>query len=306
MSDLVEIAPTVLKRILVATDFSPAARLAVWRAGQLAKLNDAHLHVVHAQPDWNLFARSAPRVAEHYHAVVEHAERALREELAFLEATFGIHVRGETRTGPASRVLHAAAQQIEPHLIVAGARGEHDTPAMAPFLGGTALKLVTSASSPVLIVRTPGVGAYSVAVAAVESSHAPARLLLRWAGLLLGEGECDCHVVHAFDVPYVARMRKHGVSESVIQASSEQIRKAAMSVMDEVLRAEAGLKRRFHVHLVSGETVGTLLAEIERRKPDLVVVGRHGHSPREHPVASFGSVALRIAYHVPGDVLVVP
>ena len=294
----------VLKRILVATDFSPAARLAVWRAGRLAKQNDAYLHLIHAQPDWNLFARSTPNAAEHYRAVGEQAEQALGEELEFLEATFGIHARGETRMGRASQVLRSAAAEIEPHLVVAGARGEHDSPMMAPFLGGTALKLISYAGCPVLIVRKPAGGPYSVAVAAVEGSGPAARGLVLWAGSLLGEG--DCHIVHAFDVPYVERMRKRGVSEAAIQSCSEEVRAAAEGFIKDVLDAGSGLGLRLHAHLVCGEPVGALLAEIERRRPDLVVVGKHQHPPREHHLDSLGSVALRIAYHAPGDVLVVP
>jgi nucleotide-binding universal stress UspA family protein len=301
----IEQSKTVLKRILVATDFSAAARLAVWRAGQLAKQNDAYLHLVHAQPDWNLFARATPSGAEHYHAVGEHAEQALGEELAYLEATFGIHARGETRMGRASQVLRTAVAEVEPHLIVAGARGEHDSPMMAPFLGGTALKLITFIGSPVLIVRKPGVGPYTVAVAAVEGSCPAAEELVLWARSLLGEG--DCHIVHAFDVPYVERMRKRGISETAIQSCSEEVRKAAEGFIKNVLDAGAGSSRqRLHAHLVCGEPVGALLAEIDRRQPDLVVVGKHEHAPREHHIDSFGSVALRIAYHAPGDVLVVP
>ena len=294
----------VLKRILVATDFSPAARLAVWRAGQLAKANDAYLHLVHAEPDWNLFAGSVPAGVEHYRAVAEHAEQALGEELAYLEATFGIHARGETRMGRASQVLRSAVAEVEPHLIVAGARGEHDSPTLAPFLGGTALKLITYTGSPVLIVRKPGVGPYAVAVAAVEGSCPAARELVLWAKALLGEG--DCHIVHAFDVPYVERMRRRGMSETAIQSCSEEVRKAAQSFIEGVLDMGVGPGQRLHGHLVCGEAVGALLAQIDSRQPDLVVVGKHEHPPREHHIGSFGSVALRIAYHAPGDVLVVP
>lgn len=295
---------TVLKRILVATDFSAAARQAVWRAGQLAKQHGAYLHLIHAQPDWNLFARSSSSGAEHYRAVVEHAEQALREETAYIEATFGIHARGETRMGRASQVILAAVAEVEPHLLVVGARGEHNTPAMAPFLGGTALKLIAYAGSPVLVVRKPSAAPYTVSVAAVESSSAAARALVQWAKALMGEG--DCHIVHAFDVPYVERMRKRGVSETAIRLCTEEVRNAAKGVIDEILNDGAGSGQRLHGHLVCGEPVGAVLAEIGRCQPDLVVVGKHEHPPREQHLSALGSVALRIAYHAPGDVLVVP
>lgn len=296
-------AANIVRRILVATDFSAAAHLAVWRAGQLASQNDAYLHLVHARPDWNLFAGSSPSAADHYRAVTEHAEQALTEELSFVEKTFGIHARGETRIGRASQVLRSAVAEVEPHLIIAGARGEHDSRTLVPFLGGTALKLIAFASSPVLIVRKPGVGPYTVAVAAVEYSTAAAHRVVLWANSLLREG--DCHVVHAFDLPYLERIRKRDVPELAIRVRTEEVRKTAQAFVDEVLNEVAASGKRLHAHLVCGEPVGAVLAEIDRCRPDLVVVGKHEHPPREHLTAALGSVALRIAYHAPGDVLVV-
>jgi nucleotide-binding universal stress UspA family protein len=294
----------IVRRILVASDFSGAAHLAVCRAGQLAKQNDAYLHLIHARPDWNLFSGSSPAAADHYRAVTEHAEQALTDELAFLEKTFGIHARGETRIGRASRVLRSAVADIEPHLIVAGARGEHDSRTMAPFLGGTALKLIAFAGSPVLIVRKPGLGPYTVALAAVECSGDAARRVVLWATSLLREG--DCHVVHAYDVPYLERVRKRGVSEVAIRSRMDEVRNMAQGFLDEVLYEAAASGQRLHAHLVCGEPVSAVLAEIDRYRPDLIIVGKHEHPQREQFTATLGSVAVRIAYHAPGDVLVVP
>lgn len=293
-----------LRRILVATDFSAAARLALWRAGQLAKQNDAYLHVVHARPDWNQFAPTSGVAHEHYRAITEECENALRAELAYLETTFGLHARGETQVGRASQVLRSAIAQTEPHLVVVGARGEHDAPAMVPLLGGTALKLIAYADRPVLIVRSSGAGAYKTAVTAVEHLSAAARDLVRWACTLLGEG--DCHIVHAFDAPYSARMRRHGVSEEAVRACSESVRTDAKAFIDEMLDLEGAAGQRLHAHLVCGEPVTAVLSEVTRCAPELIVVGKHGHPPREQLLRPLGSVALRIAYHATVDVLMVP
>lgn len=293
-----------LRRILVATDFSRAARLAVWRAGQLARQHDAYIHLVHARPDWNLFSRSSPAGGEHYRGIFEHAEHALKAELEYLESTFGVHARGETRMGRASETLAAVVSETEPHLVVVGARGEHDSPAAAPFLGGTALKLIAQTDCPVLLVRNPGVGPYVVTLAAVDDPGDVARRLVEWAVTLFGEG--DCHIVHAFDAPYVERMRARGVAETVIQACTDEARKAAKSSVDDVLSDAATPGRRLHAHLVCGEPITAVLAEIDRCRPELVVVGKHQNAPRESATRFVGTIALRIAYHAPSDVLVVP
>jgi nucleotide-binding universal stress UspA family protein len=293
----------VLKRIVVATDYSPAARRAVWQAGHLAQMHDAHLHVVHAQPDWNLFSQTWSGTAGQFKAVIAHAENALRIELAWLEATFGIHARGENRMGRASAVLRSVVHEVEPHLIVAGARGEHEVSDMAPLLGGTALKLTAFAPVPTLIVRGPG-QAYRSALAAVETRSEGARRLIRWAHTLVGSGEC--HIVHAFDVPYLERLRAHGLGEAALQECRADVRKSSSAVVDELVAATGETDLRLHAHLVCGETVSAVLAEIDLRKPDVVILGKHQHPTREVHLAALGSVALRVAYHAPGDVLIVP
>lgn len=293
----------ILKRIVVATDYSLAARRAVWRAGHLARVHDAHLHLVHAQPDWNLFSQTSSGTPEQFKAVTAHAENALRLELAWLETTFGIHVRGENRTGRASEVLHSVVREIEPHLIVAGARGEHEVPHIAPLLGGTALKLTAFAPVPTLIVRGSE-QPYRSALAAVETPSEAARRLIRWAHTVVESG--DCHIVHAFDVPYAERLRAHGLPEATLLECQSDVRKSSSAIVDELVAATGKTDLRLHAHLVCGEAVGALLTEIEARKPDVVILGKHQHPPREVHLAALGSVAMRVAYHASGDVLIVP
>jgi nucleotide-binding universal stress UspA family protein len=293
----------ILKRIVVATDYSSAARRAVWRAGHLARLHDAHLHLVHAQPDWNLFSQTSLGTPEQFNAVSAHAENALRLELAWLETTFGIQARGENRRGRASEVLHSVVREIEPHLIVAGAHGEHEVRQMVPFLGGTALKLAALAPAPTLIVRGAD-GPYRSALAAVEAPSEGARHLIRWAHTLVESGEC--HIVHAFDAPYAERLRAHGLAEATLLECQSRVRESSSAIVDELVAGTGETDLRLHAHLVCGEAVGAILAEIEARKPDVVILGKHQHPPREVHLTALGSVALRVAYHAPDDVLIVP
>ena len=296
----------ILKRVLVATDFSHAARMAVERAAQLAKRHDAELHLVHARPDWNLFSRSSSAAGAQYQSVFEHAEDALKAELDYVGSAFGIRVRGETRMGRASEVLTAAVAEVQPHLVVIGARGEHDSPAAAPVLGGTALKLVAQTNCPVLLVRRLGSAPYALGVVAVDASRDVSRRLIDWTISLLGQGG-ECHVVHAFDAPYVERLRAQGVVEAVIETCTEEARRAAQNSIAAVLEVAAATpERRLHTHLVCGEPISAILAEINRCRTELVVVGKHKSTPRESPTRFVGTIALRLAYHAASDVLVVP
>lgn len=291
-----------IKRILVATDFSSAARLAVWRAGQIARDHDAALQLIHVRPDWNLFSKTSSTSAEHYQAISQHAEEALRSELEYLERTFGIVARGDTRMGRASEVLAAAVAETEPHLFVIGARGEHDSCAQSPFIGGTALKLMAQTDSPLLLVRKAGSGPYGSLVTAINDQSEISCKLIEWSTTLLTQG--DCHVVHAFDAPFVARMRARGIADSEIRKSTESARRDAISCVEEAV-GQAGIDNRLHAHVVCGEPISALLGEISRCQPDLVLVGRHRRVPRESSTRFVGTIAWRVAYHAPSDVLIV-
>jgi nucleotide-binding universal stress UspA family protein len=131
-----------------------------------------------------------------------------------------------------------------------------------------------------------------------------ARRLILWAHTLVESGAC--HIVHAFDVPYVARLRAHGLAEASLQKCRADVGKSASAVVDDLVAATGETDLRLHAHLVCGDTVGAILAEIAVRKPDVVILGKHQHPPREVRLVALGSVALRVAYHAPGDVLIVP
>jgi nucleotide-binding universal stress UspA family protein len=206
--------------------------------------------------------------------------------------------------GRASEVLHQMVAEMSPQLVIIGARGEHDSPTIAPFLGGTALKLIAFANVPVLVVRQPGTQPYSASAAVLESSSAPAFTIFSWARSMTSEGEC--HLVHAFDAPYVARLRKQGIAEAAVQSCVEEARQSATHFVDEVLRSDTESKQRLSAHLVCGEPVSAVLGVLKHIKPDIVVLGKHEHSPRDIHLRAFGSVALRIAYHAACDVLIVP
>ena len=105
----------LLNRILVATDFSLAGRVAVTRTGQLVRQHNAKLHMVHVTPDWKLFSRWTTARREHYEAVIERAEKAMGAELAWVSAV-GVspqleqrgNVLGEMRTHEPGRCPNRA------------------------------------------------------------------------------------------------------------------------------------------------------------------------------------------------------
>lgn len=293
----------VLNRILVATDFSPASRLAVTRAGQLASQYGSDLQLIHATPDWNLFSRWTSARQEHYEQITLHAQRALGGEINWVLHTFGVHARGEVQLGTASEVVRRKIASYQPNVVVIGARGEHEPRISPAALGGTALKLVLQAECPLLIARGWDLGAYRISVAAVHEACELSRRVVFWGSALVQAGEC--YIFHAYEAPYVERLRLCGVDDAAVASCLLATEKEARRSVDQLLgSAVAGAQ--ITIRVVHGDPLGALVTEAALCGPQLVVVGKHEPGREHSPPESLGTMGLRIAYHTPVDVLVVP
>jgi nucleotide-binding universal stress UspA family protein len=294
----------ILKRILVATDLSAAAHRAVMRAGQLASQWGADLFLVRARPNWNLFARGRGTFSEGYQDIAQSADNPLRAVLADLEASFGVHARYDFRLGRTSNVIAAMVAEHDPHLVVIGVRGEHDTGEIGPCLGGTALELLTRLEQPLLLVGGATAAAYTTSLVALDAVSALSQRAVLWGTGLVQGG--DCHVLHAYDMPYVESLRPCGVTNAMIEGQRymRQAYEDAITSVQEALCAAEGAAR-LHRHAVRGEPVAMMLAEITLHAPQLVVIGKPDpHSPHVQRRMMNG-VGFRIAYHAPVDVLII-
>lgn len=294
-----------LKRLLVGTDFSPAGRLAVTRAGQLASQYGAELRLIHAAPDWSLFSRWTSARREHHSEITQHARSALRDEIGWIASTFGIQAQGDVQPGKASEVICRAIASHQPDVLVVGARGEHEPRISPSALGGTTLKLVLHARCPLLIVRGWDLSAYKVSIAAVHEPNDISKRVVFWGTALVAGG--DCHVVHAYEAPYIERMRLCGVAKAEVENCVTSTEAAARDGVDQLLATVASSgSARVHTHLIHGDPLGVLVTEIARHGPQLVVIGSQEVEPDHSPREPFGAFGLRMAYHTPVDTLIVP
>jgi len=292
----------LLERILVATDFSLASRLAANRAAQLASRYHADLFLLHSAPDWELFSRWTCASQPHHAAITAHAQSALGGEVNRLASEFGVHADSAIEPGRASRVIAQKAAEYRPSLIVAGARGEHQPMISPESFGGTTLKLLLHTEQPLLLVRGWDPKPYRVSIAAVHDTCDISKRVVLWASSLVGSG--DCHVMHAYDVPYIERTRASGVSDASIKECILATESAAHGIIREVNTAAAP-EAHMHSHVVRGNPLGCLVTEIARHQPTLVVLGRQEANAAESH-EPFGTEGLRMAYHCPVDTLVVP
>jgi len=257
--------------------------------------------LVHARPDWNLFSRWRPAAQDSYQDVARSADEPLRKIVAAIKSEFGVHAQCQSRIGKASNVVAAMVAELQPHLLVIGARGEHEACGPARCLGGTALKLLLRVETPLLIVRGAGSLPYSSALVGIDLPGTISRRAVLWGTGLIADGEC--HLVHACDVPYLERMRLQEIDEVIIERRLRQAEEAANVMVREALGAAEG-RAKLYPEVLPGEPVSVLLERIERLAPHLVVIGKSEPQAPQGQCGPMGGVGFRIAYHTPTDVLV--
>jgi len=141
-----------MKRILIATDGSPASLQAVELGLELAEEHGSQVTFVHVAPAADVlpvaFAMSGPVSVPH--ELDEHDQKALDDALALAEER---NVPALTRllTGNAARQIVAYADEIDADLIIIGSRGLGAVE--GALLGSVSRKVLRDARRPVLVVR---------------------------------------------------------------------------------------------------------------------------------------------------------
>jgi nucleotide-binding universal stress UspA family protein len=144
-----------IRRILCATDFSPASRPALARAIALCRANRAELSIVH------VFTPAIPVAGEAYYALPQAYGRMLadirahaRSELDRVVARAkkaGVRVKGLLFEGmPHDRIVRAA-RSTRADLVVMGTHGR--TGLARFFIGSVAARVIALAPCPVMTVR---------------------------------------------------------------------------------------------------------------------------------------------------------
>ncbi|OLT41628.1 hypothetical protein BAY59_34175 [Prauserella coralliicola] len=280
---MMSMAAAPVRRVLVATDLSEQAGLAVRRAAQLAAERDARLSAVNVQP-----AGLNEELSEFAHARLRsHLDR-------FITSTV---TEAVVRHGHVAYEILAEVTDRDADLLVVGAHGGHRL--TSPVLGSTPGNLVRASPVPVLVVKSPPDGEYRTVVLAVDSTAVSATAA-HTAGALTPYA--DHIVVHFAVVVGETLMRMHGASEQHLaelrEVSTEQVRVDIERVAAELTPAAS------RVVIASGRPQ-TRLPELSRHHAaDLVAVGTGARSSLGYTL--LGSVAQHVLRDASSDVLVVP
>ncbi|MFN4326214.1 MAG: universal stress protein [Azonexus sp.] len=275
--------------IVVATDFSPPANLAVEQAARLAKGWDAALHILHAgKPDDE--------------GGLSLARSRLEKQQESLVGNPGIRTSGVLRTGRASVEIIRLVNDVGADLVVVG---EHSQGWLKDrFLGGTALKVLRQARVPVLLIRTSVSSEFRKITVATDFSDNAQRAAQVAAGFF---PQAELTFQHACSLQQLHRMRLDGETPEKMAAYRQQQIKAANTAMAH-FRKQLGLpaEQSTQWQVVSdGENpISILLDRVQKDNPDLLVVGRHGGS--EIDERFFGSATENLLYHAQTNILLVP
>ena len=291
-------------KILLATDGSKDAFLALRAAVDLSARTGSELHVVHA---WLPFPdHSYPSIAVAPDAALyeREAQKLLFEELDKVEAAGGAASGGHLERGRPAETISDLAEELEVGLVVVGSRGLG--PVMRLVMGSVSEAVIDLATCPVLVLRggegawppsrvvvgddsSPGAKGAGDLAASIAGIVGASVLLVRAVPMVRDVSEAARFVEDAAALPHQATLGRH---ELFLAARARRLEEAS------------GLRPRVRVR--GGEAASSLILEAaeEGEEPPLIAVGRRGLGPLER--LRLGSVSTKVLRAAMGPVLVIP
>jgi nucleotide-binding universal stress UspA family protein len=247
-------------------------------------------------------------------AVLERASEAL--QTAGLQAVTELHV------GSPAETLVEYASQVQPDLILMGAKGLRAT--LGILLGGVAQQVVEYAGFPVMVVRAPYQGLRQVLFA--TDGSVPSQGAMKYLARFPLPDEVELHLVHVLPpepVPEVVLAAwPVGVELIPPLPAPEREEQSPRNAEEErhgrlllehsrktfaQLRAEAFPNRsnepRTVPALLRGDAATEILAYAKSHQVDLIVAGSRGLSPIRRWL--LGSVSRKLVHYAPCSVLIV-
>jgi nucleotide-binding universal stress UspA family protein len=275
---------TMIQPIVVGTDGSARADVAVEWAADEATLRRLPLHIVHAAERWDYDVpfHAAPGMCESLtetgeHVLAEAAERAAK-------ARPGLPVTTELVVGSPARALRSQGRRADE--IIVGHRGLGGFTGM--LLGSTGLRVAGHVPVPVIVVRGEVCGRRGEVLAGVDLSEDGTHVL-RYAFEAAALRGGWVRVVHAWRPP----------------ATPLAVRETAAVTQERLTDAIAPWRAEFpDVGVVEQTPCGHPAGELTERssRATLLVVGspERGHGP------CLGPVAHGVIHHADCPVAVVP
>jgi len=289
-----------LNNILAATDLSAPARHAIERAALISKDTAAALdllHVANLAPLERLRQLMGATPADMEQRVLNAARQKLRDLATALQQRFGVLAGTHVITGSLLAELAKKADSLAAGLLVCGAKGESVIRHYA--LGTTALRVLSTTTCPVLVVKQPPHESYRRLLVPVDFSASSLKAIRQARSIA---PQADIVLLHAFEVPFEGHLRYASVDDDTINHYRIVAKQEATQKLH-TLRAEAGLAPNDCSQVILHGNPTTRIIEQEQEWDcDLIVMGKHGEDWVEELL--LGSVTKHVLVESQGDVLV--
>lgn len=294
-----------MRNLVLATDFSAPADLALARALAVARQQHAHLTIAFVETPADAAAISseaemaALEMASLQSEMLAYEERELAIRIARAEAA-GVSVSGVRKIGEPEETIAEIARELDAELIVCGTHGR--TGVRRFFLGSVAERLSRLAHKSVLVARgAAGDGRFHKVLVATDFAPAAARALAD--ALRLAAPDADIHVVNAWQYPVGSwGLSALGDRTGAMNALRGALTSAAAEQGAKLEATQAAAGRPVSFRLVHGSAADVVTEAAASEGFDLVAVGTHGHRGLRRLV--LGSVAETIIRHAPCSVLI--
>ena len=279
-----------MKNILMATDLSARSDRALARALSLAHDRGGALTVLHVV-DEDLPASLAD-------AQAATARDAIQEHIDGLAGDDGADVAIKVVFGRSYVSILEVAEDSDADLIVLGQHREDAFKDM--FRGTTVERVIRAGNAPVLLVRDRVDAPYRRIMVGVDFS-VYSRRAVEFAITFAPKGAF--HLVHAYDVPFKGFLYGHDTRREVGKQHQAQFEQMIETEMASFLGSLEGSLPKMERISQEGVVRDVIHQQLDRLKPDLLVIGTHGRTGVAH--AFLGSVAEDLLRQPPCDVLAV-
>jgi nucleotide-binding universal stress UspA family protein len=278
-----------LKRLLVTTDFSRRADMAVRRAVQIASESGAALTLFHVCDADVLDDMLAQQVAVN-------AEKRLHQQISAFSLPQQAAATVRVATGKPFVEIIRGAREERAELVVVGAHGEHFLKDL--LFGTTAEKIARKGDRSVLVVKQAAHGPYRRVLVAVdfsENSRHALELALRLAP------RAQFHAVHVYQ-GIQGQLRRAGLPTSEIVHHEQTFAKEARRELDAFLSNIDHTGETIKREVWNGRAYHEIITVAKRIGAELIAVGATGRTGL--PYILLGSIAERVLREAPCDVLV--
>jgi len=287
-------------RILLASDGSQDAAVAVRAATDISKKTGSELHVVHA---WQA---SVPRgytgrpLPSRYTLEYERTTRdLLTAQVKRIEAAGGTVAEAHLREGPAVDEILDLGEELDAGLIVAGRRGL--SPLKSLLMGSISDGLVRHATRPVLVVSGSERAWPPTRIVVGEDFSEEARGAAKLAAILGELFGADGPLVLAYpEFPDIPQEVAHHPDTATVEEDLRRMEEALESMSRE-LEEDLGWRPRTRV-VVGDATAVIVEAAAEGDEPALIAVGGRDLGKMER--LRLGSVSSDVLQAATGPVLV--